>query len=200
MVHLKKRKPAKGSKDGRKLDFMGHKIPTWTLLVALAITGAGAATGIVFADEIPGGVTVTVSQAILVDKPVVTGDFDNRFTSVSDDGTTFSAGVEVNNGDTFSVIVPVRNEANGDIVVEMTVITSANAASYMTLDLDGAGLIDDTVRFDNWTWKFTADADANGLNDNPVIDGVCINIAVADDAPAGFYHISGTLRPVSGGP
>ncbi len=200
MVNQRVGKPARVSNDGRKLDFLGHKIPTWTLLVALAITGAGAATGIVFADEVPGGVTVTVSQAILVEKPVVTGDFDNSFTSVSDDGATFSAGVEVNNGDTFGVIVPVRNEANGDIVVEMTLVTSANAAEHLTLDLAGVGLIDDDVRFDNWTWKFTADADSNGMADNPVIDGVCIMISVADDAPPDFYHISGTLRPVSGGP
>lgn len=188
---------AGGSLTKRKLDFLGHKIPTWALLAALAIAGAGAATGMVFADELQGTTVVTISQAILVEKPVVTGDFDKRFTSTSDDFTSFSAGVEANNGDTFTVIVPVRNEANGDIVVIMTLITSANAATYLTVDLDGSGLIDDVVRFDNWTWKFTADADANGDDDNPVIDGVAIVIAVADDAPTGFYHIGGTLKPTN---
>ncbi len=192
------RKRTKRKADKGKIDFLGRKVPTWTLLIALAIAGAGAATGIVFADEIPGGVTVTVSQAILVDKPVVMGDFDESHTAVSDDSTRFEAGVEVNNGDTFTVIIPVRNEANGDIVVEMDIIYSPNVAAYLTFDLDGSGLIDDVVRFSNWTWKFTADADANGLDDNPVIDGICMVIAVADNAPTGFYNIEGVLHPAEG--
>lgn len=180
----------------RNLHFMGRKVPTWALILSTVIAGAGAATGIILADDIPGAVVVSVSQAILVEKPIVTGDYDQRFSSVSDDGTMFTAGVEANNGDSFAVNVPVRNEANGDIVVEMTVFTGTNTAGVITVDLDGSGLIDDVVRFDNWTWKFTADADANGDDDSPVVDGVCIKVAIADDADPGFYHIQGTLRPV----
>jgi len=57
----------------RKMDFFGHRFPAWLLVVALAMAGAGAATGIVLADSITGRTTVAVSQAVLVAAPPIVG-------------------------------------------------------------------------------------------------------------------------------
>lgn len=162
------------------------------LILALIASTAGAATGTVLGSKITGTIPITVSKAIIIEKPSISGLPSGRpmFTSVSDGGTGFSAACEVYQGEDFIVKVPIVNRGEDDIVVELTLSPSEKDAP-ITISCEGSGRINDVVRIGEEKWKFTADAGCSGGN-----DAVKIKIALSDDAEPGFYEIKGELKSV----
>ena len=96
----------------------------WLMVLLLILGGAGAATGPVLVDLITGQMTGAVDQALIIDGDEfttddVTGGYDARFVSTSDDGTEFQVAVEANNGDLFKIRLPIENRGNQDIVAQL---------------------------------------------------------------------------------
>ena len=105
--------------DGAK----GRRKP-WLMVMLLILGGAGAATGPVLVDLITGQITGAVDQALIIDGDEftvddVTGGYDARFVSTSDDGTQFQVAVEANNGDLFKIRLPIENRGNQDMVAQL---------------------------------------------------------------------------------
>jgi len=168
------------------------------IILILMTSGAGAAVGTLLMGEITADVHVTVSQALVVAKPVVThpsgGSWGKPwFSSVKDDRTSFSVAVEVAQGDIFTILVPLVNRGEQDIVVEMTVTptTTPSQEAIIKFKAEGSGVIDDVVQVSYYKWKFTLDGAAAGGS-----DGVKIQATIDPTAPPGFYEFSGTLTPV----
>lgn len=182
------------------------KLQGWIIIFALVATGMGAAAGIVLSGNIVGNVNVAVSQPLQVEKPTVSGIPSGRawFGAVSDTGTEFSAAVQLYQGESVTIKVPVRNNAEVDHVAEIIVTApvlpvppGGHASDYqITLDVTGSGVIDDVVRVGPYKWKCTVDATSQGT-DNPPVDGIKITIALGDMVPPGYYEISGQIQIVS---
>ncbi len=97
---------------------------TWLMVLLLILGGAGAATGPVLVDLITGQMTGAVDQALIIDGDEftvddVTGGYDARFVSTSDDGTQFQVAVEANNGDLFKIQLPIQNRGEQDMVAQI---------------------------------------------------------------------------------
>ncbi len=175
----------------RKMEIFGRRFPAWLMVAALAVVGAGAATGIVLADSITGTTTVAVSQAVLVSEPpIIGGDADEGLGTVRDDGASFAAHFEANNGDIVTIFIPLKNEAGPtqNIVVEYTMMIPTGLT--VSIAADGVGVHDDVVRTGPSTWIFTLDGIAAGGT-----HGITMTVAIEDAQKAGFYETLGTLVP-----
>lgn len=175
----------------RKMDIFGRRFPAWLMVVALAMAGAGAATGIVLADSINGRTTVAVSQAVLVAAPpLVGGDADEGLGTVKDDGAAFAVHFEANNGDNVLVFIPLKNEAGPEqnIVVELRMVVPEGLS--ISIDADGVGVHDDVVRTGPAAWVFTLDGAAAGGT-----HGITLCVAIEDAQATGFYETQGTFIP-----
>lgn len=162
------------------------------LILALIASTAGAATGTILSSRITGSIPITVSQAISVEKPSISGLPGGRpvFISVSDDGTSFSAACEVYQGEDFEIKVPLINKGEGDIFCEL-ILDVAQDDAPITLSCSGSGKINDVVRVGEDKWKFTLDGGCSGGS-----DAIKIKVALSDDAEPGFYEIKGEINPV----
>jgi hypothetical protein len=180
---------------------MKSKMFYWLLVGCLITVGAGAAVGVVLSGLIEGEISVTVSQAIQVERPTVTKTDGTAwphpyFTSVSDDKTKFTAAVEVYCGEEFMVNLPIRNQGDSELVAEFTLSHNPkDEDGKITIDVDGSGVIDDVVRISSDTWKFTVDSNAAD-GTPPTFDGVKITVALGNKVEPGFYHLEGQLQVV----
>ena len=106
------------------MQLFSKKLPAWTLLAALVIVGAGAATGLVLKDQIDGTTTIAVSQALLIDGapvvPTAGSDHDEFLGTADDDGSAWAAHFEANNGDTLVFLIPIVNEGEQDMAAILT--------------------------------------------------------------------------------
>ena len=114
------------------------RIPAWAVLTLLIIAGAGAVTGLVLKDSIGGETTIAVSQAIRIDHTEfgsgdVTGDADEVLVTVSDDGMEWAVHLEANNGDIIYIDLPVVNEGEQKMAVELQLVTSS---TELTVDVE----------------------------------------------------------------
>jgi len=181
---------------------MGRKLFIWLLVLTVVLAGAGAAAGVVLSELIVGEVTVTVEQALQIEKPTVTKTTgaawpNPYFTSVSADRTKFTAAVEAYTGDAFLVSLPIRNLGDSDLVTEFT-LTVEPAGAPITIGIVGSGDINDVVRISATVWKFTVDAIADNGNPltDPNFDGVKITVTLDKAAPPGFYKLAGQIKVV----
>lgn len=158
---------------------MMEKIPTWIIIGALLASGAGAAVGTVLSGSIVGKAPVTVSQALLLSgKPSISGSYDREFTSISDDNAGFTAAVELNNGDKFTIDLPWKNHSAENVVAELKLSIPD------PLQVDASW-----VRTGEETWKNEISGGDSGT--------LSITVAVPDNAKPGFYQIEGRLKVVN---
>ena len=184
------------------------KLRTWIIVAAMIASTAGAAAGTVLSGYVEGEVKVAVSQPLQVEAPSFDGIPGDRarFSAVSDEGTEFSAGVQLYQGESVIIEVPIVNLADVDHVVEilltapiLTIPPGGTPSDYsINLDVDGSGDIDDVVQVGPYKWKCTMDAVCNGTGSTPPdpFDGIKITLALGDMVPPGFYGISGFMQVV----
>jgi hypothetical protein len=182
------------------------KLTLWIMIFALTASAMGAAAGIVLSGSVKGDVKVAVSQPLKIETPTFSGIPNERshFGGVSDTGTEFSAAVELYQGETVVINVPIVNNANVDHVVEIvmtppqvTVPARANPSDYsINLDVKGNGVITDVVRVDTNTWKCTVASTSLGNSSIP-FDGVKVTVALGRLLAPGYYSVSGQIQVVS---
>lgn len=182
------------------MQLFSKKLPAWALLAALVIVGAGAATGLVLKDQINGTTTIAVSQALIVTS-VTQGagsDGDEFLGTIDDDGMSWAAHFEANNGDQLELEVIVANlggQSDQDEIVFKIVldwpegITIDIAADDTTAD-DGDNTVNEKViEICPREWKsVVGDGETNTLD---------ISIAIEDAMSTGFYTLTGTIVPMN---
>ena len=104
----------------------GKKALPWLVVMALGITGAGAAIGTVLSGNVTGNMPTTVSQAIVIDAANFDiGDLSShaarRFVGVSDDATSFIAAAEISTGEELVINLPLGNNSDEDALALFTV-------------------------------------------------------------------------------
>ena len=178
----------------------GRRVPVWLLVLALIAAGAGAATGTVLAAKITAKVPVTVSQALLLDmdgtpaNPIVISGADNAIGAPSDDGAGFTAGMELNNADTATINVYLKNHAAADLHGKLTLwnVPKGITLSVSATDGDSDGnAIVNVTRVGKYEWLFLVE---NGVGGQ---DYLTITVALAVNMKPGFYEIKGKIEPVN---
>ena len=208
----------------RKIAPTGKKrlIPIGLLVLAMVAVGAGAAAGTILAGRVTAVMPVAVSQALLVHSAPtnVSGtvadavevaspgsvpqqvidnsgmiDYANRFVGVrSDDRTGFQSAMELAVGDWTEVKLPIKNASSNQLVGLLTL--DVPAGLEVEVYTDNSTGTHSAVRIGLNTWKFLVDGGAN--NGATVTDGwLHIVISVDDDAPPGYYDISGTIKQIA---
>lgn len=169
------------------------------VLSVLAV-GAGAAAGTVLQGDIQGAVPISVSQALVVDKPQPHNFPPDRsfFGSTSDDHTKFAIALEMHRGESLTALVPIINRSSGAAVAEFSVIvpnvpSMVEGVPGLSLQVGGTGVIDDVVRVTPDTWTFTVEAGVNGAASSPP-DGILLIFTVAPTAMSGYFEITGRIK------
>jgi len=189
--------PKKNKRLGRRKGSFRWTIALMLLVFCAVAVGAGAAAGsVIGTGTVQGEIPVTVSQALVAERPEA-WDFphDRRFfSSISDDDTKFSFALEMFRSEELSVLVPIVNRSANDTVAEFS-ITVPDIPSLiggvpgLTMEVEGSGEIDDVVRISPDSWNFTAPHSTNGTP-----DGLRITVKVALTSMAGYFEIAGRVR------
>ena len=169
------------------MQLFSKKLPAWMLLAALVIVGAGAATGLVLKDQIDGTTTIAVSQALSVTDVTASGDQDEFLGTIDDDGMSWAAHFEANNGDTIVLSVEVSNDGGSD---DIFAILTMDVPEGISVNIEGDdATTENVVQIAHHQWKFNvADQEDNTLD---------ITLALEDALAAGFYTITSTIVPVN---
>ncbi len=172
-----------------KVKLLGKSLPAWAVGAALILATSGAAVGVVLAGNVTGVITTSVSQALLIRDGVLSGPaVDAGLFTMSDDGTQFTAGTEINTGDKFNVELALANESDEELTGELTLV----APSGITLAVkEMDDITQNIVRTGPFTWKFRLPVATDTATD------MRITVALADDMPPGYYAIDGTLKQVA---
>lgn len=179
-----------------KVKLFGKTLPAWAVAAALVIATSGAATGVVLAGQVTGTITTTSSQAMVINDAgteIASGTADKGIVTISDDGTQFHAGAEVNTGDDYEVNVSLSNLSNDELSGELSLVGPEGIT--LSVDKDGSGdVVEDVVQTGPFNWKFRLKSDDAGSSTST---DMVITVALADDLPPGFYAIDGKLKQVA---
>ncbi len=168
----------------------------WRLVLAVIVAvGSGGAGGIILAGYLQGTIAVDVSPPLKLEPPVIQHLPPGRisFASLNIDRTTFKVIANVNPGDSFLISLPVVNSA----AVDIKALLNLSYSSGVVLSITGSGVINDVVASSYHTWKFTADAGAQGSNVFP-FDGVNIEVDVLPSFVGTSVEISGSIVTTTG--
>lgn len=180
---------------GKNIRILGKSVPAGLVAMALILSTAGAAVGVVLAGRVTGTVGATVGQALVVrlnagtsiSCPVPCGVLRSLVT-VEDNGTAFTASAEVHTGDQFNVNLALANLSGQELTGELTLVAPEGITLAVT---EAADVIPNAVRTGPFNWKFRMNASDNATTD------LVITVALADDMPPGFYSIDGTIKQVA---
>ncbi|MBI4312962.1 MAG: hypothetical protein HY681_14470 [Chloroflexi bacterium] len=172
-----------------KVRMFGKTLPAWAVGVALILATSGAAVGVVLTGNVTGVITATASQSLLVSNGSLSGPaVDAGLFTLSDDGTKFTAGAEINTGDKFDVDLALANASAEELTGELTLVAPSGVTLLVREFDDITGNI---VRTGPFTWKFRLPVASDTTAD------MRVTVALADDMPPGFYAIDGTLKQVA---
>ena len=94
----------------------------WLIIVlVIMVAGMGAAVGPITSGLGTGKMPTTVSQALIIGRPIIRTPVDNWLGTVNDTGTAFTAAANVNTGDMYTFTVPIANNSNEDMIAELTI-------------------------------------------------------------------------------
>jgi hypothetical protein len=199
-----------------------RSIPVWLLIAALVVSGAGAAVGTVLAGKVTGEVPVTVSQALLVDTPlvtsgsvsgasyksdgapqtiyqkndsnlVITSEPARHIATVKDDHTAFQVAAEIGTGDAFAFALPFKNASSQDMVAQLKLVFPEGISVEAYAPTTATSIYPNLVRTGLYTWKLQIKTGA----DYGSTDIIKIVVAAADDLMPGFYTIEGQISQIS---
>ncbi len=172
-----------------KVRMFGKTLPAWAVGAALILATSGAAVGVVLTGNVSGLITATASQALLVRDGTLSGPaVDAGLFTMSDDGTKFTAGAEINTGDQFNVDLALANESDAELTGEL-VLVGPSGITLLVREMDD--ITQNIVRTGPFTWKFRLPVATDTVPD------MRITVALADDMPPGYYAVDGTLKQVA---
>jgi len=172
----------------------------WATICLLLALGAGAATGLILEDTVPGVAgksSVGVSQSLAITNVTAMGSSDAFLATINDDRTSFAAHIQGNNGDVVGLAVEVSNLGEKDDITFQLIIEKYDAPISCAIDADdsngmdtdGDGTIESVVQIGNSTWISVV----GGGSSNTLY----ITLAIEDAASPGFYDIKYQLVPVN---
>jgi hypothetical protein len=171
-------------------------IPVWLvgLAVVLVAAAAGQAVGPVLSGGIQGSAGLTIEQSVVLSSDpsehsveYAAGHSDDAIVTVNDEGTAFTAAIELHVGDTVELMLDVDNvsDALANAILELNV----PAGIDVEVEEDGGSSGIEEAQLTRTSWLTKIDTGASGtLN---------ITISPKDDLLPGFYTITGRLVQVA---
>ena len=167
------------------------RAPLWTFIAILAlIAAAGQAVGPVLNGGVTGTAGVAIEQAVILDSEsgssTTVTDAEDFVVTTNDEGTAFTAAIEMHIGDAPVLELDVDNisDKTANALLEL------NVPAGIDLDVEESGTaIDEAQRSRNsWLLQVTAGDTSDTLD---------ITISPKDDLQPGFYTLTGRLTQVS---
>ena len=167
-------------------------LPVWSIILTamLVAAAAGQAVGPILSGGIQGASGVAVEQAIVLDTDggtttTVTGA-DDFVVTANDEGTSFTAAIELHIGDSPILKLDVDNgsDVSGNAVLELT------APAGLDIAVDETGSDIEEAQMTRTTWLLTV----NTGDSDATLD---ITLSLKDDMQPGFYSISGRIKQVA---
>ncbi|MBI4311648.1 MAG: hypothetical protein HY681_07685 [Chloroflexi bacterium] len=181
------------------LSIMGRKIrvgrigmPLWSLALAGAavVAAAGQAVGPVLSGSVTGSAGLTVEQSVLLDptSPIgISGHAgDDALGVMNDEGTSFTAAIELHVGDTVVVSLPVVNVSDADANAVLELVPPAGVD--VEVAPSGAGISEAQMSKSSWLLKVDT-GNSNTLD---------ITLEPKDDLKPGFYTLTGRIVQITG--
>ncbi len=181
----------------RKIKLGRLGLPVWSVAVAglMVAAAAGQAVGPVLSGSVTGSVGMVVEQAITLDTAVALGSNpaatgDDSATTRNDEGTEFTAAIELNVGERETVGLILKNDsaADGSALLEL------NVPKGVDVEVEGAADILESQLSRN-TWLLVVQSDAI---DAGAAETLTITIEPKDGVAPGFYTITGRIVQIEG--
>lgn len=181
---------------GRKFRLGRMSIPVWLvgLAVLLVAAAAGQAVGPVLSGGVQGSAGLTIEQSVVLSSDpgdhsvkYAAGHGDDAIVTVNDEGTAFTAAIELHVGDTVELMLDVDNvsDALANAILELNV----PAGIDVEVEEDGGSSGIEEAQLTRTSWLSKIDTGATGtLN---------ITISPKDGLLPGFYTITGRLVQVA---
>ncbi|MBI4310180.1 MAG: hypothetical protein HY681_00235 [Chloroflexi bacterium] len=178
---------------GKKLRLGRLGVPLWSLALAGAaiVAAAGQAVGPVLSGSVTGSAGLTVEQALVLSSTASEHSVssldaaDEGLVVVNDEGTSFTAAIELHTGDTVTLNLDLNNvsdaAANG--------ILELNVPAGVDVELDDTGNVDE-AQMSKSTWLIRQTSGGAGV--------LALSISTKDDLKPGFYTISGRIVQITG--
>ncbi|MBI4310181.1 MAG: hypothetical protein HY681_00240 [Chloroflexi bacterium] len=182
---------------GRRITLGRLGMPLWFLALAgaVVVAAAGQAVGPVLSGSVTGSAGLTVEQSVLLDPTgsiSISGHGDDALGVMDDEGTNFTAAIELHAGDTVTITLPVVNVSDADANAILELVPPAGVDVEVTsteVGGDDANDLEEAQMSKN-AWLMRVDAS----ND----DTLDITISPKDDLKPGFYTISGRIVQITG--
>ena len=177
-----------GTRFGSVRKLIGYGIAAPLAVAAtgvLLVSAAGQAVGPVLSGGISGSAGLVVEQALVLtdgSEAETHSLADDALLVINDEGTSFTAAMELRVGDTGNFIfLEVENvsDADANAILELSVPKG--------MDVEDTG---DSVQMGPHTWLFEVDAGDVGLID--------MQVSPRDNLRPGFYTISGRIIQITG--
>ncbi len=175
----------------KKLRFGRVGLPLWSLALAGAavVAAAGQAVGPVLSGSVTGSAGLTVEQSLVLSETASEHSVGSSpiegLVVVNDEGTSFTAAIEMYVGDTVTLNLDLNNvsDAAANGILELSVPAGVD------VELDSTGGITEAQMTKN-TWLFRQTSGGTGVLE--------ITISPKDDLKPGFYTISGRIVQITG--
>ncbi len=173
-------------------------LPLWSLALAgvAVVAAAGQAVGPVLSGSVSGTAGLTVEQAVVLS--TTAGAHTVAYTSghttddalvvANDEGTSFTAAIELHAGDTVILKLDLDNvsDANANAILELSCPKGVDVEVEPTLGT--AGISEAQMGSTTWLVKINTTA----------TDTLGIILSPKDDLKPGFYTVSGRIVQITG--
>ena len=177
----------------RRLGVGGIGLPLWTgALAILVLAVAGQALGPVLSGMVTGSTGVVVEQSLrLTDDSVVYSNFgfDDAILTINDEGTAFTAAMELHAGALDNIVTLVIENTSGATANAMTrLVLPPGLRAEMESEI-GTDVTEAQLDGNTWILTLTEDSKDEDLD---------ITLLAEDNIMPGFYSITGQLLQTSG--
>ncbi len=175
----------------KKLHFGRIVLPLWALALAgIAVVGAaGQAVGPMLSGSVAGSAGFTVEQVIALDTTssiAIGGHGDDDLGVMNDEGTSFTAAIELQVGDIVTMTIPVVNVSDADANAVLEILPPPG----VDVEVGDTSFNLDELKMAAHTWLLFVDKDNS--------DDLVITISPKDDLKPGVYTISGRIVQITG--
>lgn len=186
---------------GRKFKLGRMSIPVWLVGLAalLVAAAAGQAVGPVLSGGIQGSAGLTISQSVLLSSTSADhGVFDSSggsgvphddaIVTVNDEGTAFTAAIELHVGDTEYLVLDLDNVSDS----QANAILELNVPAGIDVEVEELDSDINEAQLTRNSWLMKLDVASNGSSGD-----LEIAISARDDLLPGFYTITGRIVQVA---
>ena len=178
---------------GKRIGLGRLGLPVWVVGLAVLLVGAaaGQAVGPVLSGGVQGSAGLTVEQAVVLSTTATAVlNANDSVVTVNDEGTGFTAAIEIHVGDSPVLKLDVDNlsDAQANAILELNVPAGVDVEVEESAD---AGLREAQLTRNTWLMQVPVGETGDAT------DTIDVTISPKDDMKPGFYTITGRIIQVA---